>query len=219
MRLRELSERRLLDEVQRFRTWAASRLQEGVWECDYEAWPELRQAVVSFLDAVAPEEWGPETTAALLYAIAREYDFGSLAYEVKTRPRHLRAAVQAAVNSTEADAKWQLARALADVDAAAAHPILETLAYDSDEYVSRRALLDLGRMGSPLVEQLADKAWATGHEYQRISALQALHDIDSPRLDDFLALAEQDGRQYLCLNARRIRQARGVLPSGPASSD
>jgi HEAT repeat protein len=205
----QVTESRLLDEVQRFRTWAASRPHhEGAWECDYKAWSELREAVVSFLDAVAPEEWRPATTEALLYAIARDWDIGSLAYELKTRPRHLRAAVQAAVNSTEADAKWQLARALTDVDAAAAHPILETLAFDGDEYVSRRALLDLGRIRSPLVEQLADRAWATGHEYQRIAAIQALHEIDSPRLNDFLALAEQDGREYLGVNARRIRLER-----------
>lgn len=84
-------------------------------------------------------------------------------------------------------------------------PLLLQFAHDEDEYVRRQALMALGTLGSPLVEDLAEAAWQTGHEYQRMAVLAALRDVQSPALDDYLARAESDGRQYLLHYAAKIR--------------
>lgn len=83
--------------------------------------------------------------------------------------------------------------------------LLIHFAYDADEYVSRRALIALGKLKSERTEQLAERAWQTGHEYQRIAALWALKDVGSSKLGDYLLQAEEDGREYVVRNAIEIR--------------
>lgn len=202
------SSQRFLSEVTCFKAWAASlpEVRYGEWECDYEYWPELRAAFELFLQEGASEQWSAEEAAAVLYAVARDNEVEILAKTMARYPRHLVAAAWAAVQCSDSDAKWQLAGVLATVAPEAAHPVLEILANDPDEYVRRRALLDLGRLRSPLVDDLVDGAWPSGEEYQRIAALHALHDAGSPRLTEFLERAEADGRQYVVENARQLRQ-------------
>lgn len=199
---------RFLLEVARFKAWAgllpAGR--GGEWECDYEHWPELHAAFVDFLNRPASEGWSTEETRAILYAVARDNEAEFLAKTMARYPRHLLAAARASIDCPEPDAKWQLAGVLATADPISAHPVLQALADDTDEYVRRRALLDLGRIRSPLVDALAVRAWATGDEYQRIAALHALHDAGSALLADFLEQAEADGRRYLVENAQRLRE-------------
>jgi len=146
-----------------------------------------------------------EETDAVLYAVARDNEVELLAASMSEFPEHLLAAARASVGSSEPYAKWQLAEVLTKNIPDEAHVILEALSSDDDEYVRRRVLLLLGRLRSPLIEGLVDRAWETGDEYQRIAALHALHDAGSARLQDFLSRAEADGRQYLVENARNLR--------------
>ena len=76
---------------------------------------------------------------------------------------------------------------------------------DRDEYVSRRALLALGQLRSEKTEEYAERAWRTGHEYQRIAALWALKECGSAKLSDYLREAEADGREYVLHNAKAVR--------------
>ena len=70
----------------------------------------------------------------------------------------------------------ELADALGSVEADEGEvvPLLEAYAADADEYVSRRTLLALGHRQVPIAEALARRAWDTGHEYQRMAALEIL---------------------------------------------
>ena len=81
------------------------------------------------------------------------------------------------------------------------------LVADQHEYVSRRALQALGRISSPHTERLCERAWDTDHEYQRIMALWVLKEIDSRKLDSYLALARKEGRKYMVSNAIEIENA------------
>lgn len=199
---------RFLSEVARFKSWASSlpagRL-SGEWECDYEQWSDLRAGFEAFLAERAPEEWTAEETDAVLYTVARDNEVEIVANALSPFPQHLLAAARASVGSSEPDAKWQLAEVLTRIVPDQAHAILEALSSDDDEYVRRRVLLLLGRLRSPLVEALVDRAWETGHEYQRIASLHALHEAGSTHLQHFLSQAEADGRQYLVENARKLR--------------
>lgn len=200
--------RRFLFEVARFKTWAASLPpgpRHGEWECDYAHWSELRVGFVAFLGEYTPEQWTAEETEAVLYAVARDNEVEIVAGAMSQFPEHLLAAARASVGSAEPDAKWQLAEVLTETIPEQAHAILGVLSSDDDEYVRRRVLLLLGRLRSPLVEALVDRAWETGNEYQRIAALHALHDVGSVRMQEFLSRAEADGRKYLIENARKFR--------------
>jgi HEAT repeat protein len=96
---------------------------------------------------------------------------------------------------------WQLSS-----DKTSAEALLLILVNDEDEYVSRRALLALGALKSLHAESLAEKAWLSGHEYQRIAALWVLKDIASSKLAEYVLLAGEDGRKYLVNNAREIQR-------------
>jgi len=199
---------RFLSEVARFKAWAASLPagpRSGEWECNYEHWSELHAGFEDLLGESAPEQWTEEEMDAVLYVVARDNEVQIVARSMSRFPLHLLAAARAAVGSSEPDAKWQLAEVLTETMPDQAHVILAALSSDDDEYVRRRVLLLLGRIQSPLVDPLVDRAWGTGDEYQRIASLHALNDAGSARLQDFLLLAEADGRQYLAENARKLR--------------
>ena len=201
----------------RFRHWAEGISQivgipvshfQGEWECDFEGWTELREAVFRFLIEVPPHQWGAETCDLLLYALARDNEVELIAEEIAMAPGALLVLAKAAIPSAEVDAKWQIAEQLAQTAThlPEAESLLIILADDVNEYVRRRALLSLAKIGFRSVEDLADAAWATDDVYQRIAALTALRDVRSPRLDAFLERAEADERESLVNWAARIRR-------------
>lgn len=207
----------LLTEVDRFRAWADNYPpgpRSGEWECDYGHWNELYAAVLNSVSASPPDVWPDEALQAVLYAIARDNECQYLAHEVRLHhPATLVALARAASSRSEPDAKWQLADELGHLggDGGEADQLLLILARDEREYVRRRALAALARVGSPAVERLALEAWHRPDEHQawaRMIALDCLHRSGSPHLEPLLAEAERDERQHLRDFAKRIRQER-----------
>ena len=197
-------------EVARFRAWADAypvEVRSGVWESLYDAWPELYGAFTTFVRTTPWQQWSEATTQALLYAIARDNDMEELVKVVAENPDNLLYLAQRAVASPEADARWQIAVELSDLEPRPpqVEPLLLQVAQDEDEYVRRRALMALADIGSPHVAGLVERAWDTGDEYQRMAVLYALESVDSPELDTYLARAEADGRQELLDYASSIR--------------
>lgn len=217
----------LMAEIARFRTWAgndppATRSQEqqlhhadGEWECDYPHWLELCAAVMDHMAASPLEAWSDEQLQATLYALARDNKDEHLAEETRLRyPATLIALAKAALLGGEFDARWQLADQLGYLDhhLGDVERLLLAFVRDEDEYVRRRALKSLARVGSPAAERLALEAWNRPDEHQewaRMGALDCLRRIGSSHLENLLAEAERDGRQYLRDFAKRIRQERG----------
>jgi hypothetical protein len=208
----------LMTEVGRFRTWASNHFpgpRSGEWECDYSHWDDLYAAVLSHVAASPPEAWSDEELQAVLYALARDNESEHLAEEICLRhPATLVALANAALVRGEPDARWQLAEQLGHLGHAGdeAERLLLSLASDEAEYVRRRALGALVRVGSPAVERLALDAWHRQDEHQewaRMMALDCLHRIGSPHRERLRAEAEQDERQHLRDFARRIPQGRG----------
>ncbi len=89
----------------------------------------------------------------------------------------------------------------------AAELILIGFVHDEDEYVSRRALLSLAKMKSDRTESLVERAWGTGHLYQRIAALSTLQTVSSKKLREYVEKAYENGREYVVQNARKIESA------------
>lgn len=202
----------LEDEIVHFRDWADPRIKDGehsCWEADYYNWPQVGQAFAEFLQKRPFRHWDSRTISDVLYIIARDNEAPSLASAVAEEPERLLFLAQAAIESSERDAKWQLAVEMSRLDRLRypIEPLLLALFQDEDEYVRRQALMALGRIHSPLVEGLVAAAWETGDEYQRIAVLQVLHDRNSPQMTSYLEKAEQDGRRYLRAFAARLKAA------------
>ena len=140
-------------------------------------------AFAGFIKQTGPSQWDESTVLDLLYIIARDNENEDLvALLSEAQPEGLFRLAEAAVGCDEPDARWQLAEYLGKVegDRARAEAILLVLVHDGAEYVSRRALLALANLGSSHLSSLCERAWATGHEYQRIAALHAIR-AASPR--------------------------------------
>jgi hypothetical protein len=87
--------------------------------------------------------------------------------------------------------------------------LLLRLAQDEHEYVRRRALGALVRLGSSTVEKLALEAWHRpdpDQQWARRAALWSLHRVGSPQLGPLLVEAEQDPQEYLRVFAERLRR-------------
>jgi hypothetical protein len=197
-------------EVEKFRAWALSLPNDKKltgWEGFYEEWPRLTRAFCDFLDSTPYRTLGENDVALLLYALDKDEDTGVLINELKIRPLHLLALADAGINSVERNARWQLADALAALPNGnqRAELLLEKYFNDQDEYVSRRALIAMGRRASPKTELFAQRAWESGELYKRIAALEVMNTIHSPALSQYLELALQDGRAYLVSAVNKIQ--------------
>ncbi|MEX3760872.1 hypothetical protein [Paraburkholderia phenoliruptrix] len=204
----------LHEQVDRFREWAAlypihERI--GEWECDYAQWRPLWAAAIAVLESLPPDTWTEKCSADLLYAIARDNEMEWIAAQLSGKPDALLKLARLSIDSPESDAKWQLAVQLGTQAArkAEAETLLLLLVDDEDEYVSRRSLLALGVLKSVQAEFLAERAWLTGHEYQRIAALWVLKDVAPAKLAQYVRLAKEDGRRFVVENAEDALKACG----------
>ncbi|MFO0970504.1 MAG: HEAT repeat domain-containing protein [Gemmataceae bacterium] len=203
----------LLTEVDRFRAWAKGYPEEqrsGEWECGYNFWGDIYDAVLEFTNVRPFESWSAVELETVLYAIARDNELEHLAGEIRRRhPDLLLKLAREAIRVGEKDNRWQLAEELGHIsERAEAERLLLILARDEAEYVRRRSLKSLARHRSPAVEELAMEAWRRpdpAQEWARMMALDCLEMIDSSRLEPLLAEAEKDDRLYLSQFAKSMR--------------
>lgn len=205
----------LIIETTRFREWAGGGLgpREGQWECDYGAWPAWHRAVLAWMDGRDPHGWSAHEIGHVLYAIARDNDSQYLAREIrKRRPDVLRFLARASLAQGEADVRWQLAVELGHLPGdEESEALLFALATDQDEYVRRRAIRALAGRGVRAAEELAWAAWHRADEYQewaRMSALECLSELESPRFEALLEQGLRDERPFLRQFAERLQNMR-----------
>jgi len=202
----------LKSETHRFRHWADGLgMRDGQWECAYEAWPLWYEAVLAWLGEYAGQGGSDENVGRALYAIARDNDAQYLVREIRKRhPDALRWLTRAALVQGEAEARWQLAVELGQLPHGdEAEGLLLALAGDEDEYVRRRAIRSLASLGVQAAEALAWGEWQRvdeNQEWARMSALECLRQLKSPRLAALLADALQDARPQLRRFAQRLRE-------------
>ena len=199
-------------ETTRFRDWAAGlAVRDGQWECAYEAWPAWYEAVLAWLAEYAGQGEADENVERVLYAIARDNDARYLIREIRKRhPDALLWLARAALSHAEAEARWQLAVELGELPRGdQVEGLLLALVDDDDEYVRRRAIRSLAALGVQAAEALACGEWQRVDENQawaRMSALECLRQLKSPRLAALLADALQDSRPHLREFAQRLRE-------------
>lgn len=210
----------LIFEVARFQKWENLTPEDwraGRRECrgenwDYEHWDELYEAVLQIVDERPFANWSADEVRCVLFVLACDDEAEHLAEEIRRRqPMTFLKLAQAAVNCDEPNAKWQLAAGLAylEHDLDEAERLLLLLVGDDVEYVRRKSLQSLARLGSRVVEQLAMQEWNRPDESQqwsRMNVLWCLHRVKSPQLMALLELADGDGRQHLAEFAEKVRK-------------
>ncbi|MDN4476894.1 HEAT repeat domain-containing protein [Demequina sp. SYSU T00192] len=169
------------------------------WQSEYPDWPDLWKSSVQFALSRPVASWSSDQLEDLLFALARDSEDELISEGISEDPEALLALSVAAIRQGESDAKWQLAARLGEMRSHRDRAIKLLLQFveDPDEYVRRRALLALSALRAPQAEELAERAWQSGLEYQRIAALSVLAEIGSARLPAYVAEARADGRVYV----------------------
>lgn len=153
-------------------------------------------------------EWTPEVHQDVLYALARDNEAERISDELVDHPELLLRLAPTALVCADSHARWQVAEAPGRTHESHAEVegfLKRLCTSDEDEYVRRRSLLALGHRRSPMAEPLALHAWDTGHEYQRIAAMEVLCDLDSSHLTRILSAADHDPREAVRQRASYIR--------------
>jgi hypothetical protein len=203
------SARRFLEAVDRFKIWGSGIPENeryGEWECDYPDWSEIYTSWKDFLADTPLQRWNQPLMDEALYAIARDNECQVLANEV---PREsLRAVAEAACTCSEPDARWQLAVELGGPPGDGEDLLLK-LADDENEYVRRRAVQSLARLGSPAAATLAVREWEQADDdfpWPRMNALWVLHRVSDQSLEPYLARAQESPNSLLREYADNIRR-------------
>ena len=203
----------LLSQVAQLRSWCAQFPPErlnGELECCYENWVPLYAAVLEFVDSNPLKNWSDEELSAVLYATARDNEMEYLSSAFVERGAGLVLDLaEAAARLGGRDAKWQFAHQLGNLstESVRRESLLLTLAGDDDEYVRRRSLDSLSRIGSPATEGIALDAWHRPDEHQewaRMMALWALRAVGSSEFPQLLEEAIRDERPYLSDYAKKF---------------
>lgn len=199
----------LANEIARFKEWAPPHEGTyGEWECDYEHWNELWDAAEESMKMCAYEPPDIETSSDLLYAIARDNEIERLRDELVKYPELLRHLARFGVDSSEPDAKWQIAVSVADAQLPDAADLIRPYLTDSNEYVRRRSLLAIAPFSPIEAEEMA-KAWLEeDYEYSRIAGLHVLDIVNSDSLSFYLERHTNDTSQYVRSNVDEIRRQR-----------
>lgn len=201
-------------EIEKFNNWAQSQFGEsqdeigGEWECNYENWSDIYHSFEDFIATTNPNTLTDNQKNNLLYIIARDNETEYLASILDDN--FLSILTEQSITNGQRDDKWQLAVQLYKLaDKQKATALLEKLVNDDEEYVNRRALMELAKLNSEKVEYYAEKFWNKDQygdmeEYQKIAVLQSLHTINSKLLVNYIDLAKQSGQKYLIDFAEKL---------------
>lgn len=205
-------------EIAKYKQWAEGLIQNGYkygcgeWECEYNDWGTIYSEFENIIKNSTPEQYTKEELMKLIYILARDNEDEFLADIIVENQMWLICLCEYSFLSDENDARWQLAvRAKYIQDKAISRQLLERYVNDSDEYVNRRALMELAEVLPDKVEYYSCIFWDRDiygdlSEYQRMAVLEALKKINSELLSKYLEEAQKDGRKYLVSFASKIKE-------------
>jgi hypothetical protein len=211
----------LFTEIDKFDVWAQSQFDipqddiGGEWECNYEHWGNIYKSFEEYIRVTDPDKLTTIEKGRLLYIIARDNEMESLARLLDEK--FLLVLAEYSILNGQRDDKWQLAVQLYKLtDKEKALSLLEKFVNDEEEYVNRRSLMELAKLKSAHVENLAERFWHKDkygemEEYQKIAVLHSLKIINSNLLDNYIALAKQSEQTYLVHNANQIEKEKNGL--------
>lgn len=204
---------KLFLEIDKFDEWAQSQSdipqdeRFGEWEFDYNHWADIYVEFENYLQTTIPKHWTKKEIQRLLYILARDNETERIAEIISKHENALIILATESISKGYMNDKWQLAVQVHELkDRKLAITLLDKYINDEDEYVNRRALLELAKLQSDKVEFYCEKFWnkdkyGESEEYQRIAVLHSLKEINSEFLSRYIDMAKQDGRKYLVQTA------------------
>lgn len=206
--------KQLQREIVKFKQWSetysdipeSKRL--GEWEIEYEEWGIIEELFREFLKTEDYTSWSIEDIKNVLYLIARDNEMEEFIDNIiEEQPNSLELLAKNSFEFGERDAKWQIASNLGkNLNIENQKKYLEKYLEDEDEYVRRIALLEIGKLNHPRIEDFCLRAWNENYEYQRIAVLHTLKNSNSSQLENYFKLAKEDGRKYLIMNMNKLKE-------------
>jgi len=162
--------------VEKARSW----LQNNSKESYSEECPDLgiSEAVNGIVDS--NEDFN---MADLLYLLALENESEWVLEKIEENDSLAWEVVEAGIQYHDFEARWQIAVLLGFLGTSRATPYLVQLCHDEDEYVRRRALLELRQHDKTLSETIAIGWLDSIHEYSRMVAVDTLKYINSTEFE------------------------------------
>jgi hypothetical protein len=201
----------LLKEIDRFRKWADGfevYERSGEWEMEYDQWTKIYTHFSNIISHNEPESI-LDHIDDILFIIARDNECEVICSELQSNKKWIFYIARNAINSSHSDAKWQIAKVIANFPSTESDELIYKLSLDRSTYVQRVCAMELAKMNSNHAKELADYLWLTGDLYCKISALWCLYWSKDPRLNHFLSNALKSNEKYLLENAHQINAEQG----------
>ncbi|MDE5738605.1 MAG: hypothetical protein K2H93_09605 [Oscillospiraceae bacterium] len=217
----DYSENDLHIKINAFKLWAKLNYPEiteendnGEWCCCH-VYDKMISSVLNFIKNNSVKKATKQVIDDLLYAIARDNECSYIMTELEKYSEWFSLLCRQSLKTNYTNAKWQFAEHLSNYKG---NDNLQELIYDflvvEDEYTQRLALKSLAYIYPEQAEQYAITFWERKKfengtfedEYQKIMVLHVLYQIHSPKLNDYLELAEQSNYESLKINAQEIRK-------------
>ena len=211
----------LYEKVDIFKSWAKQNYPEKTEEDDNGEWEiggpldDMVDAVLMVFKNIKCDNATEKLISDILYVIARDNECEIVISELLRYEEWFLLLCRECLDYEYTNAKWQFAKYLADYSKLEgdSKELIFRFVESDDEYTSRMALNTLGKLYPDKAEEYAVRFWERNkyeegsyeQEYQKIMVLWVLKDINSPKLNHYLELAEKSPYKYLRENADEIR--------------
>jgi HEAT repeat protein len=143
-----------------------------------------------------------EDIQEILFVLARDNEAENILDMLTERPDIAEQIAFQGVNYEDRDARWQIAVLLGRLGTGKALDHLRSMRRDPDEYVRRRALLELRDHDAELSERIAIEWLDSEYDYSRMVALDTLAFLNSPALEMAMEKLDEDPSEVV---QKRIR--------------
>ncbi len=211
----------LYEKVDIFKSWAKQNYPEKTEDDDNGEWEiggpldDMVDAVLMVFKNIKCDNATEKLISDILYVIARDNECEIVISELLRYEEWFLLLCRECLDYEYTNAKWQFAKYLADYSKLEgdSKELIFRFVESDDEYTSRMALNTLGKLYPDKAEEYAVRFWERNkyeegsyeQEYQKIMVLWVLKDINSPKLNHYLELAEKSPYKYLRENADEIR--------------
>ncbi len=195
----------MITEYNKFRNWETSNnpwyMKIGEWECDYEHWDQIYSAFDCWVELSPNNE---SEYDALLYLIARDNEGEIIADKLMNYLPLAKRLAESSLSTVHSNAKWQLARVIANIAGDDIDDLLFRLSLDRSYYVQRICMMESAKRKSKYAKEMIEWSWLTNEEYQMICAIWSLHWLDDNDLEYLLERALRSKYEYLVKAANQI---------------
>lgn len=202
-------------EVGKFKKWisqnfSVKQITEGtIDDAGYPEWNEVEDLLQRIFGEIDIKNLNDLHVRDIIYMIARNWDIGiilnwlsedSKFSQIGMKEEQFLIIAEQGVNSPEWDARYQIAGLLYRVSSINKAKAIElSLKYyeDKAEFVRRKALSSLFKLGYSKMHDLLEKSWLNNEEYERMLCLDLWREISTEKYNLYLNESLTDGKAAL----------------------